>query len=91
MKRYCIDCQHYNEGGVCGNTKQMVGALWEACVDSGFELEEKKEDEKRCARCGKMLPLSSFHRNRKNADGHQAICKNCMRVYRREWDNKHRK
>lgn len=43
MKRYCIDCQHYNEGGVCGKTKQMVDLLREHGWTVTCEKYEKLE------------------------------------------------
>jgi hypothetical protein len=35
---------------------------------------------KACTKCGETKPLSGFHRNRRNADGLQNRCKECMRA-----------
>ena len=34
---------------------------------------------KKCAKCGRELPLDSFHRNIMTADGRYSICKDCRR------------
>lgn len=35
---------------------------------------------KTCNRCGREQPLSAFHKNKKNSDGHVAFCKSCKRI-----------
>lgn len=37
-------------------------------------------DVKRCSRCGRVLPVSSFSRSSKNKDGLQCWCKDCQRA-----------
>ncbi len=39
-------------------------------------------DGKRCAMCGRTLPLSFFNASRKANDGLQAYCKGCQSRYR---------
>lgn len=40
-------------------------------------------DVKRCSRCGRVLPVSSFSRSSKNKDGLQCWCKDCQRACNR--------
>lgn len=40
-------------------------------------------DVKRCSRCGRVLPVSSFSRSSKNKDGLQCWCKDCQRACHR--------
>lgn len=40
---------------------------------------------KKCSRCGKVLPLSEFHRNKAKPDGHSNLCKDCQNEYNREY------
>ena len=39
---------------------------------------------KKCHKCGRELPLSEFHLNRTNKDGHSSNCKDCVRAYDKE-------
>ena len=34
------------------------------------------EQEKKCSRCGRILPLSEFYKKTRAKDGHQTYCKN---------------
>lgn len=34
---------------------------------------------KTCTRCGRLLPLSNFHRDKISEDGHYYVCKECRR------------
>ena len=34
---------------------------------------------KKCTRCGRLLPLSQFHRDKISEDGHCTVCKDCRR------------
>lgn len=43
--------------------------------------------EKRCPRCGRVLPVGEFHANKKSADGLQSYCNDCTREYNREYYN----
>ena len=36
---------------------------------------------KTCTRCGRLLPLSQFHRDKISEDGHYYVCKECRRKY----------
>ena len=47
-------------------------------------------DEKICKKCGRLLPLSMFHKNKKNKDGHISSCKDCMKKYTKNYNQKHR-
>lgn len=44
----------------------------------------RREDSKRCPRCGQVLPLESFARNRAARDGRQVYCSPCRNGYRAE-------
>lgn len=45
---------------------------------------------KKCCKCGRELPLSEFHLNRTNKDGHSATCKDCVKAYDKERNLKKR-
>ena len=49
--------------------------------DSGFL--DAREDEKRCARCSRMLPASWFNLSRMARDGLQSYCRECQAEYKR--------
>ena len=36
---------------------------------------------KRCSKCGRTLPLSSFHKTRRSKDGYQWRCRECVAEY----------
>ena len=38
--------------------------------------------------CGKWLTLDSFHRNSRSPDGLKRRCRDCMRAYRIQWDDR---
>jgi hypothetical protein len=40
---------------------------------------------KKCVKCGRELPIEDFSRNAASKDGHQSACKECLRVYNREY------
>lgn len=40
-------------------------------------------DVKRCSRCGRVLPVGSFYRSRRNSDGYQCWCKECQHAVQR--------
>lgn len=46
-----------------------------------FSLTKSKMDTttttKKCKRCGRELPIESFHKMAKSPDGHQPYCKDC--------------
>lgn len=43
-----------------------------------------------CDTCHKELPLTEFHRNKKNPDGLQTTCKSCKNAYMRKYAEKRR-
>lgn len=43
-------------------------------------METVIKTEKQCNKCGRVLPIDSFHIYRKNRDGHTSICKSCRSV-----------
>ena len=49
------------------------------------------DDMKRCARCGLVLPLSAFYRNRDGRrQGTGSYCRACACAYSRAWQAAHR-
>lgn len=46
--------------------------------------------EKRCPRCRRVLPLDSFHKNKRHADGHTNVCKKCANKNARAWHSQNR-
>ena len=44
-----------------------------------FYFRIMKELEKRCFRCGRLLPLSEFYKHKQMADGHLNKCKECTK------------
>ena len=55
--------------------------------EAAGESEVERGGEKTCSRCGKVLPLECFYRNRNGAFGRSAYCKACdceIRRYNRE-------
>lgn len=48
------------------------------------------EKTKKCAKCGRELPLSEFQKNARNPDGLQRECKECRMVYMREYNERKR-
>lgn len=59
------------------------------------ELEEKKAKEKnaeakvtvtekRCKKCGRILPAEAFYKNKAHKDGLQPYCKECQNEYAKE-------
>lgn len=49
------------------------------------------EPVKRCARCGRLLPLRMFHRSAASRDGLQGYCKECNREQMRSYTKKPKK
>ena len=47
-------------------------------------------EEKICNRCGKLLPLSMFHKNKGTKDGHLGICKVCTKEYNKKYYEEHK-
>lgn len=43
---------------------------------------------KRCPGCGRDLPTSAYHRNRRQRDGLQAQCRECKNARQRAWYRK---
>lgn len=43
-----------------------------------YKIDKKtRETLKKCPRCNRFLPLSSFHKNKSNKSGYQCWCKEC--------------
>ncbi len=42
------------------------------------------EPTKRCATCGRTLPISEFHRTKRSRDGHKWQCRECVAAYHRD-------
>ena len=82
MARYCMDCEHYVPGGVCGKNGKVTGALKEMC---GTEKPVITNAEKFCRKCGRMLPIEMFNINRRNSDGRQSYCKECSKKAFKNW------
>lgn len=40
---------------------------------------------KRCGQCGKVLPISEFHKKKNSKDGYQAMCRSCKAAYGKAW------
>lgn len=43
------------------------------------------EKTKKCAKCGRILPLSEFNKNKRTGDGYQYQCRDCAREYWNEY------
>ncbi len=46
-------------------------------------------NEKKCSKCGSMLPRSAFIRHRRTLDGLQAYCRSCMPEYHQQYYKDH--
>ena len=46
---------------------------------------------KRCGHCGRMVPVTGFHKNRQAWDGVDAACKECKKAIMAEWRRMHHK
>lgn len=61
--------------------KTARAAFLEGIVEQlGLSFHELS-DCKKCTKCGKVKPLSEFHKNSCRKDGHRARCKECEIVY----------
>lgn len=58
--------------------------------ECGHGLRRDSEPTKKCSKCGKDLPLSSFSKKAKSADGLQEVCRDCKNAYMREYHQKKR-
>lgn len=38
-----------------------------------------------CSKCNEDQPLSSYHKNKDSPDGHQSVCKECKKHYRKHY------
>ena len=48
------------------------------------------EKTKKCAKCGREMPLSEFQKNACFSDGLQRECKECRKAYMREYNERKR-
>lgn len=51
----------------------------------GLKSETMKVETKRCGKCGKVLPVSDFNKNKKAKDGLQSHCRECHKEVMREY------
>lgn len=84
-----ITLQHYRSG--------ELGFLCRSCNTrhvnfAGDSFLDTSPHEKHCARCDRMLPLISFHANRSRGRwmGVANACKECMRLYGKEYRERNR-
>ena len=47
-------------------------------------------DKKVCKKCGRILPLSMFHRNKKSKGGYRNTCKDCVKEYTKIYNEKNK-
>jgi len=47
---------------------------------------QEKNSTKRCVKCGSVLPLDSFYRDKSRPAGRGNTCKECFKKYKREYD-----
>lgn len=43
---------------------------------------------KKCTKCGKVLPLSEFNKNKRTSDGYQCQCRECVAKYNKSYYEK---
>ena len=58
-------------------------------IDIKVETEEDVKT-KRCSKCGRILPLSEFYRDKYRKDGKRSICMDCVKLKRKEYCKSHR-
>ena len=44
---------------------------------------------KRCPKCGRVLPITEFHKDNSRKNGVQSSCKDCQKAMKAEWYNQH--
>ena len=102
----CLDCPHYQKGGSCRKTGKDVGALQEACDKAPkdtpedldmIEAAEPQEPEpetsghKKCTKCGRVLPLSSYGWiNAKTGRKKRRMCQECYSAVMLESKNRNK-
>lgn len=57
-----------------------------------MNMEDTKIEEgfKRCSKCGRILPITEFHKDKSRKDGLQCWCKACIRACQAEWSTNHK-
>lgn len=57
------------------------------CANIGLiqTIEIKNMETKKCAKCGRVLPVTEFHKCTKNSDGLYSYCKECARKEYKNW------
>jgi len=66
----------YGKGGVESMCKECRQS-WNRNYHSKANYLPQIEGNKRCAKCGKMVPVNDFSFNRRNKDGRGSYCKSC--------------
>lgn len=85
MERICGKCPHYQNGGYCFKTGKTVGWFWGCEKFPTVEPEVKAPEPiavpgtKKCACCGRELPLEKFPKHWKAKDGHTSVCFLCSK------------
>ena len=54
-------------------------------LGNGLAKEQDAVPTKKCPKCGRELPVTEFYTNSYNKDGYQDKCKECQRVWNREY------
>ena len=76
-----------SEFGKNKNTKDGLQTYCKSCTNQAVKNSYCKSrgtkglKTKKCDKCGKVLPISDFSRNKRTTDGLQHYCKNCMNSY----------
>lgn len=58
-------------------------------VKKNIHIEVDGVEMKRCGHCGRMVPVTGFHKNRQAWDGVDAACKECKKAIMAEWRRLH--
>ena len=54
-------------------------------LGNGLAKEQDAVPTKKCPKCGRELPVTEFYTNTHSKDGYQDKCKECQRVWNREY------
>lgn len=78
MHHKCGDCSWFRDG-YCRKLRQPTGFFTIACDDFALGTADTAPATKVCSDCGRELPIDSFAHHARTLDGHQPICRECMR------------